>query len=90
MLSYLGYIPNTSARDNNVKLCKIVKLDVLCAFRRCGGLAPAPPELRNRNIFKVVREVKNQYARIVRAPQCTHLVVLLRTLQPLVGPFGIL
>jgi hypothetical protein len=46
--------------------------------------------LRNRNIFKVVRKVKNQYARAVRALQCTHLVVLLRTLQPLVGPFGIL
>jgi hypothetical protein len=46
--------------------------------------------LRNRNIFKVVRKVKNQYARAVRALQCTHLVVLLKTLQRLVGPFGIL
>jgi hypothetical protein len=35
-------------------------------------------------------KVKNQYARAVRAPQCMHLVVLLKTLQRLVGPFGIL
>jgi hypothetical protein len=46
--------------------------------------------LQNRSIFKVVRKVKNQYARAVRAPQCTNLVVLPRTLLPLVGPFGIL
>jgi hypothetical protein len=46
--------------------------------------------LQNRSIFKVVRKVKNQYARAVRAPQCTRLMVVLRTLQPLVGPFGIL
>jgi hypothetical protein len=93
MLSHLGYIPSTGARDNNVKLCKNVKPDVLSAFRECGGVAPTPSEpavLRNCNIFKVVRKVKNQYARAVRDPQCTHLVVFLRTLQGLVGPFGIL
>jgi hypothetical protein len=44
MLSLLGYIPSTGARDSNVKLCKNVKRDVLHAFRDCGGVAPAPPE----------------------------------------------
>jgi hypothetical protein len=44
MLSHLGYIPSTGTRDNNVKLCKNVKPDVLRAFHGCGGLAPAPPE----------------------------------------------
>jgi hypothetical protein len=44
MLSHLGYIPSTGARDNNIKLCKNVKPDVLHAFRECGGVAPAPPE----------------------------------------------
>jgi hypothetical protein len=38
MLSHLGFIPSTGARDSNVKLCKNVKLDVLRAFRGCGGL----------------------------------------------------
>jgi hypothetical protein len=46
--------------------------------------------LQNCSIFTVVRKVKNQYARVVRAPQCTNLVMLPRTLQLLVGPFGIL
>jgi hypothetical protein len=44
MLSHLGYIPSTGAQDNNVKLCKNVKPDVLPTFRECGGIAPAPPE----------------------------------------------
>jgi len=44
MLSHLGYIPDTDVRDNNVKLCKNVKLDVLHAFCRCGGIAPDLPE----------------------------------------------
>jgi hypothetical protein len=44
LLSHLGYIPSTSARDSNVKVCKNVKPDVLRAFRECGGVAPAPPE----------------------------------------------
>jgi hypothetical protein len=44
MLSHLGYIPSTGARDNNVRFCKNMKQDVLRAFRGCGGLAPAPPE----------------------------------------------
>jgi hypothetical protein len=44
MLSHLGYIPSTRARDSNVKLCKNVKPNVLRAFRECGGVAPAPPE----------------------------------------------
>jgi hypothetical protein len=90
MLSHLGYIPSTGARDSNVKLCKNVKPDVLRAFRECGGVALFHRNLRNCNIFKVVRKVKNQYAKAVRAPQCTHLVGLLRTSQRLVGPFGIL
>jgi hypothetical protein len=41
MLSHLGYIPSTGARESNIKLCKNVKLDVL---RACGGVAPAPLE----------------------------------------------
>jgi hypothetical protein len=45
ILSHLGYIPSSGARDNNVKLCKNMKPDVLHAFRGCGGLTPAPPEL---------------------------------------------
>jgi hypothetical protein len=90
MLSHLGYIPSTGARDSNVKLFKNVKPDVLRAFREYGGMLLLCRNLRNRNIFKVVQKVKNQYARAVRAPQCMHLVVLLRTLQRLVGPFGIL
>jgi hypothetical protein len=44
MLSHLGYIPSTGARDSNVKLYKNVKPDVLCAFRECGDVAPALPE----------------------------------------------
>ena len=44
MLSHLGYIPSIGVRDNNVKLCKNVKLDVLHAFCECGDIAPAPPE----------------------------------------------
>jgi hypothetical protein len=44
MLSHLGYIPSTGARDSNVKLCKNVKPDVLRAFRECGGVAPTPSE----------------------------------------------
>jgi hypothetical protein len=44
MLSHLGYIPSTSARDNNVKICKNVKLGMLRAFRECGSVAPIPPE----------------------------------------------
>jgi hypothetical protein len=44
MLSHLGYIPSTSARDSNVKLCKNMKPDVLRAFRECGGVAPTPSE----------------------------------------------
>jgi hypothetical protein len=44
MLSHLGYIPSTGARDSNVKLCKNVKPDVLRGFRECGGVAPTPPE----------------------------------------------
>jgi hypothetical protein len=44
MLSHLGYIPSTGARDSNVKLCKNVKPDVLRAFRECGSVAPIPPE----------------------------------------------
>jgi hypothetical protein len=44
MLSHLGYILSIGARDNSVKLCKNMKLDVLRTFRGCGGLAPTPPE----------------------------------------------
>jgi hypothetical protein len=44
MLSHLGYIPSTGARDSNVKFCKNVKPDVLRAFRECGGVAPTPSE----------------------------------------------
>jgi hypothetical protein len=44
MLSHLGYIPSTGARDSNVKVCKNVKPDVLRTFRECGGVAPIPPE----------------------------------------------
>jgi hypothetical protein len=44
MLSHLGYIPSTGARDSNVKFCKYVKPDVLRVFRECGGVAFIPPE----------------------------------------------
>jgi hypothetical protein len=44
MLSHLGYIPSTGARDSNVKLCKNVKPDVLRAFCECGGIVPTPLE----------------------------------------------
>jgi hypothetical protein len=44
MLSHLGYIRNTSERDNNVRLCKNMKPDVACAFCKYSGVAPAPPE----------------------------------------------
>ena len=83
MLSHLGYIPDTGVRDSNVKLCKNMKPDVLHAFHGCGGLAPSDlvyRNLQNCNIFKIVWKVKNQYAKVVRALQCTHLVVLLKTL----------
>ena len=45
ILSHLGYIPNTNARDSNVKYCKNVKSNVLCVFRGCGGIALTLPEL---------------------------------------------
>ena len=45
MLSYLGYIPSIGARENNVKLCKNMKPDMLRVFHGCGGIAPAPFEL---------------------------------------------
>jgi hypothetical protein len=44
ILSHLGYIPNSGIRDSNVKLCKNMKPDVLCAFCGCGGVAPTPLE----------------------------------------------
>ena len=44
MLSHLEYIPSTSARDSNIKLCKNEKLDVLHAFCECGSIAPTLPE----------------------------------------------
>jgi hypothetical protein len=44
ILSHLGYIPSTGARDSNVKLCMNVKPNVLRAFRECGGVASAPPK----------------------------------------------
>jgi hypothetical protein len=44
MLSHLRYIPSTGTRDNNVKLCKNMKPDILRAFHGCGGLAHAPLE----------------------------------------------
>jgi hypothetical protein len=44
MLSHLGYIHNSGTRNNNVKLWKNMKPNVLCAFCGCGGVAPAPPE----------------------------------------------
>jgi hypothetical protein len=44
MFIHLGYIRSSGARDNNVKLCKNMKPDVLCAFCGCGGVAPTPPE----------------------------------------------
>jgi hypothetical protein len=44
-LSDLGYICSNGERDNNVKLCKNMKLDVARAFCGCGGVAPAPLEL---------------------------------------------
>ena len=90
MLSHLGYIPNTGARDSNIKLCKKVKLDVLCAFCECGGIAPILLEPTKSQHLQGSVESEEPYARPVRAPQCMHLVVLLKTLQGLVGPFGIL
>ena len=45
MLSYLGYIGSTDQRDNNVRLCKNMKPNVVRAFHGCIGVAPAPPEL---------------------------------------------
>jgi hypothetical protein len=90
MLSHLRYIRSSGERANTVKLCKNMKPDVARAFRGCGGMALLHLNLQNRSIFKVVRKIKNQYARAIRAPQCTNLVVLPKTLQLLVGPFGIL
>jgi hypothetical protein len=45
--------------------------------------------LQNCSIFKVVRKVKNQYARAISASQCMNLVVLPKTLLLLVGPLRI-
>ena len=45
MLSQLEYIHSSGEQDNNVKLCKNMKPDVLHAFCGCGGMAPALPEL---------------------------------------------
>ena len=67
MLNHLGYICNSGERDNNVKFCKNMKRDMACAFCGCGGVAPIPPNLHNCSIFKVVRIVKNQYTKAVRA-----------------------
>ena len=40
MLSHLGYTRSTGIQNSNVRLYKNVKLDVLRAFRGCGGIAP--------------------------------------------------
>ena len=45
MLSYLGYIPSTSARDNNIKLYRNTKPDVFRAFCGCGSKAPGLPQV---------------------------------------------
>ena len=44
MLSHLGYVPKTRPRDNNVRLYKNMKPDVLHAFHGCGGIAPDLPK----------------------------------------------
>jgi hypothetical protein len=44
MLSHLRYIGSIGKRDNNVRLCKNMKPNVVCAFRGCVGVALAPPE----------------------------------------------
>jgi hypothetical protein len=80
MLSHLGYIRSNGVRENNVKLCKNIKPDMVQAFCGYSGVAQLHRNLQNCSIFKVVRKVKNQCARVVRAPQCTNLVVLSRTL----------
>jgi hypothetical protein len=57
MLSHLGYIPSTGVRDSNVKLCKNVKPDVCVHFVNVAMQPLLHRNLRNRNIFKVVRKV---------------------------------
>jgi hypothetical protein len=90
MLSHLGYIPSTGARDSNVKLCKNVKPDVLRAFRECGGVAPAPPEPAESQHLQGSAKSEEPICQGNQSSTMHDLVVLLRTLQQLVGPFGIL
>jgi hypothetical protein len=90
MLSHLGYIPSTGARDSNVKLYKNVKPNVLCAFRECGDVVPTPPELAELQHLQGSAESEEPIRQGSQSSTMTHLVVLLRTLQRLVGPFGIL
>ena len=44
MLSHLRYIRSSGVQDNNVKLCKNMKPNVVHAFCRCYGMAPVPPK----------------------------------------------
>ena len=44
--------------------------------------------LQNRSIYKVLRKVRNQYAKVFQALQCTNSTKLCRTSKLLLGPFG--
>jgi hypothetical protein len=79
MFSHLGYIPNSGARDNNVKLCKNMKPDVLRAFRGCSGVAPAPLEPAESQHLQGSAKSEEP---ICQGSQSSimHVVVLLRTL----------
>src|SRR5450759_3877427 len=83
MLQLKDETPMSNSASSRSQMCSVhfVVVQVMPLLHR---------NLWNRNIFKVVQEVKNLYAKAVRAPQCTHPVVLPRTLQRPVGPFEIL
>jgi hypothetical protein len=90
MLSHLRYIPSTGARDSNVKLCKNVKPNVLRAFRECGGVAPIPPEPAESQHLQGSAESEERICQGSQSSTMHASCGALRTLQRLVGPFGIL
>jgi hypothetical protein len=61
ILSHLGYIPSSGARDNNVKLCKNMKLDVLHVFHGCGGLAPSSARSLQQSTIPVLHAQEQRH-----------------------------
>jgi hypothetical protein len=90
MLSHLWYIRSSEERNNNVKLCKNMNPDVLRAFHGCGSLALVPPEPAELQHLQGSAESEEPICHASQSSTMHASCGASRTLQPLVGPFGIL